>query len=303
MSLNEEIASVSRKLRLRSLAVQPERFTLADQTQLKKLHRGLRLVHAPAMIGGMRRIKGPTELAAMTKAIRVAEESFLVLRATIRPGDTELQLAARLEYEMKCRGASDASFATICAIDDHAALPHARPGARKVKRGSAILFDWGATVGWYHSDLTRMVFVDTLSRRLGEVYRIVLEAQARAIAAIRPGARMCDVDAVARDFIKASGYGERFGHGLGHGLGLEVHEPPSLSWRSDEPLAAGMVVTVEPGIYLPGVGGVRIEDDVVVTETGCRVMTSLSKKMDDCRLTIRGVAKSDSQSTIDNLKC
>jgi Xaa-Pro aminopeptidase len=200
---------------------------------------------------------------------------------SIRVGQTELEMAARLEYEMKRRGASAPSFPTICAEGPNAALPHACPGQRKVKRGSAILLDWGACVGGYCSDLTRMIFVDTIPRKIREIYGIVLEAQLRAISAIRPGERMCDVDAVARDHITEAGFGKEFNHGLGHGLGMEVHEAPSLSWRSKEKLEAGMIVTVEPGIYLPGVGGVRIEDEILVTPTGRRVLSRLSKTLED----------------------
>jgi Xaa-Pro aminopeptidase len=216
-------------------------------------------------------------MTALTKSLRVAEEAFQAMRKSVRVGQTELELAARLEYEMKRRGSSQPAFPTICAEGPNAALPHAQPGPRKVKRGSAILFDWGATVGGYCSDLTRMLFVGSIPRKVGELYGVALEAQERAIAAIRPGRRMCDIDAVARDCITDAGYGKEFGHGLGHGLGLNVHEAPSLSWRSKEKLEAGMVVTVEPGIYLPGVGGVRIEDDVVVTSTGSRVLSRLGK--------------------------
>ena len=129
--------------------------------------------------------------------------------------------------------------------------------------------------------MTRVVFVGSIPRKLGEVYGIVHEAQRRAIAGVKTGARMCDVDAIARGYITDAGYGKEFNHGLGHGLGLDVHEAPSLSWRSKEKLEAGMVVTVEPGVYIPGVGGIRIEDDVVVTRTGCRVLSRLSTKLED----------------------
>ena len=217
----------------------------------------------------------------MNKALRNAEEAFLAMRKTIKVGQTEQEMAARLEYEMKLRGASGPSFPTICAEGANSALPHASPGQRKVKRGSAVLFDWGARVNGYCSDLTRMVFVGSIPRKIGEIYEIVLEAQLAAIDAIRPGRRMCDVDAVARKIVTDAGYGERFNHGLGHGLGIDVHEAPSLSWRSKAKLEPGMLVTAEPGIYLPGIGGVRIEDDVLVTRTGKRVLSKLSKTMKD----------------------
>ncbi len=203
------------------------------------------------------------------------------MRKTIRVGQTELEMAARLEYEMKSRGASAPAFPTICAEGANGAQPHAQPGRRKVKRGSAILFDWGARLGGYCSDLTRMVFVGSVPPKFREIYGIVLEAQLAAIAEIRPGRRMCDIDAVARKVVEDAGYGPQYNHGLGHGLGLDVHEAPSLSWRSKEKLEPGMVVTAEPGIYLPGVGGVRIEDDVLLTRTGCRVLSRLGKTLKD----------------------
>jgi len=279
--LDAEIASVCRKLKIRSLAVQGDAMTLASRDAIVKQNRSVRLVQAPPIVATMRTIKGKSEVSTIRRAIRIAEEAFLAMRATIRSGQTELELAARLEYEMKRRGASEPSFTTICAIGAGAALPHAHPGRRKVKHGSAILFDWGARVGRYCSDLTRMVFIGRVAPKIARIYEIVLDAQLRAIRAVCPGQRMCDVDAVARDFIKEAGYAEQFGHGLGHGLGLDVHEPPSLSWRSDERLKAGMLVTVEPGIYLPGVGGVRIEDDVLVTPNGRRVLSRLSKTLED----------------------
>ncbi len=279
--LPDEIAKVCKELKLRSLAVQPDHTTLADHKALKKRIKRTRLTEAPSILSDMRCLKDDTDLVMIKKAIRIAQEAFVETREKIRVGQTEREIAALLEYEMAKRGATGPSFPTICAVGANAALPHAVPGRRKVKKGCAILFDWGAAVDFYCSDLTRMVFVGSIPKPLGEVYEVVLEAQERAIADIRPGRRMCDVDAIARDFIGEAGYGKNFGHGLGHGLGLNVHEPPSLSWRSKDKLKAGMVVTVEPGIYLPGVGGVRIEDDVLVTQKGCRVLTRLGKTLED----------------------
>jgi len=282
--LNDEIANVCRKLKIRSLAVQPDGLTVADHAKIQKLNASTKLKNAPPITDNMRRVKDRSEVAALNKAIRNAEEAFLAMKKTIRVGQTELEMAARLEYEMKRRGASGPSFATICAEGPNAALPHAHPGRRKVREGSAVLFDWGARVGMYCSDLTRMVFVGKVPPKIGKIYQIVLEAQQKATQAIRPGARMCDVDEVARNLIKKAGYGKEFNHGLGHGMGLDVHEPPALSWRSDEAFIEGMVVTVEPGIYVPGVGGVRIEDDVFVTRTGPRVLSRLGKRLEDAVL-------------------
>ncbi len=278
--LPAEIGSVCRKLRLRSLAIQSDHLTLNDHAAIRKAARPTRLVNAPPLVNGMRLRKDKVELKVMDRAIRVAEEAFRAMRRSIRIGQTEIELAARLEYEMARRGSTSPAFPSIVAEGANGALPHAVPGKRKVRKGSAILFDWGATVGFYRSDLTRMVFVGTIPPKFRKIYGIVLEAQEKAIQAVRPGERMCDVDAVARNHIAGAGYGKQFGHGLGHGLGLDVHEAPSLSWRSDQKLEPGMVVTVEPGIYLPGTGGVRIEDDVLVTPTGCRVLSRFPKDID-----------------------
>jgi Xaa-Pro aminopeptidase len=277
--LADEIGKVCKRLRLRSVAVQHDHLTLEEHAAIKKAVRPCRLTEAPPIVNDMRLLKQPEDLKVMAKAIRVAEQAFKAMRATIRVGQTEQEMAARLEYEMARRGSTGPAFPSIVAEGPTAALPHAVPGKRKVRRGSMILFDWGATVDFYRSDLTRVLFVGSIPPKIAEIYEIVLAAQKKAIAAIRPGARMCDIDAVARDSISAGGYGEQFGHGLGHGLGMDVHEAPSLSWRSDAKLKVGMVVTVEPGIYLPGLGGVRIEDDILVTARGAKVLSHLPKNI------------------------
>lgn len=280
MMLVDEIANVCKKLKIRALAGQFERLTVAEHAALRKLARGTKLTAAPSLVAGMRTIKDKADLDPMRRAIRVAEDSFNAVREQLRPGMTELDVAAMIEFEMKSRGASGASFPTISAEGPNAALPHAHPGRRRLKRGSLLLLDWGARVDGYCSDLTRVLFIGTIPPRFREVYQVVLDAQLKAIEALRPGMRMCDIDAVARDHVARAGYGDKFDHGLGHGLGLEVHEAPSLSWRSREPLAEGMVVTVEPGIYLRGAGGVRIEDDVLITARGARVLSHLPKSLD-----------------------
>ena len=277
--LNDEIVKACTDLKVKRLAVQPDHLTLSQRDFIDKGVKGTRIVNAPPIVSKMRKIKTDADLALLNKAMRIAEDGFLAACKTIRTGQTELEMAARLEYEMKRRGAQAPAFPTICAEGPNAAVPHARPGARKVKKGSAILFDWGARCAGYCSDLTRVVFVDSIPPKIGEIYKIVLESQMAGIEAVRPGARMCDVDAVSRKIIADAGYAKEFGHGLGHGLGLDVHESPSLSWRSKEELQPGMLVTVEPGIYLPGIGGVRIEDDVLVTTKGRKVLTKLDKSL------------------------
>lgn len=275
--LADEIGKVCKRLKPKKVAVQTDHLSIDEHTAIRRAARPTRLVKAPPIVNNMRLCKDNAELKAMAEAIRVAEEAFKATRRSIRVGQTEQDIAARLEYEMAKRGSTAPAFPSIVAEGPNAALPHAAPGKRKIHKGSAILIDWGATVGFYRSDLTRVVFVGTIQPKIREVYEVVLQAQLRAIKAICPGRRMCDVDKVARDHIAEAGFGKQFGHGLGHGLGIDVHEAPALSWRSDKKLEPGMVVTVEPGIYLPGVGGVRIEDDVLVTARGCKVLSHLRK--------------------------
>jgi len=285
-SLNEEIASVVRACRLRSLALQSEYLSVANRAELAGMLRGVKLIDAPPIFRDLRVCKDAGEVALINKAARIAEAAYHAMLASLRIGQTELEIAARLEYEMKRRGSTAPAFETIVAIDANAALPHAVPAGRKLKRGCTLLVDWGATYRFYRSDLTRTVFIGSIPPRMRAVYTTVLAAEQMAIQAIRPGARMCDVDAVARDHIAGAGFGEFFNHGLGHGVGLDIHEPPSLRWSSQERLRAGMVVTVEPGVYLPGVGGVRIEDDVLVTRSGGRVLTRLKRDLPSAVLSV-----------------
>ncbi len=283
--IEDAIGALCGRLKLDRVGIQADHMTLSSHQTLRKAAKPTKLVSAPPIVNGQRLCKDNSELKILDQAIKIAQDAFKAMCRSIRVGQTEQQLAARLEYEMQKRGATGPAFPTIVAEGPNAALPHAHPGARKVKKGSAILFDWGATYRFYRSDLTRMVFVGTIPPKIRKIYGVVLEAQQKAIAAIRPGVRGFDVDGVARKHIKKAGYGKYFGHGTGHGLGLDVHEAPAVSFRSQkEKLEPGMVVTVEPGIYLPGIGGVRIEDDVLVTADGHRVLSSLSTEMSDAVL-------------------
>lgn len=244
--------------------------------------RPLRFVPMENVLVGLRKVKDDVELAVLRRAVKVAEDAFLTLRPRLKPGMTENEVAATLTWEMRRRGASDASFPVIVAAGANSSLPHYRPRQVKLPRRGVLLVDWGARLDGYCSDLTRTLFIGRPAGELKRVYGVVLEAQLAAIAAIRPGVNTCDVDKAARDHIAQAGYGPRFGHGLGHGIGRDIHEAPGLrKTPPGEPLRPGMVVTVEPGVYLPGVGGVRIEDDVLVTDTGCEVLSSLGKTLDD----------------------
>jgi Xaa-Pro aminopeptidase len=227
-----------------------------------------------------RAIKTEDEVDAIERAGRIQQKAFRELLDFIKPGMKETEAAAFLEYRIRSLGADGVSFRSIVAADANAALPHAIPGPSKMKKGGIVLIDWGAKVDGYCSDMTRVIGFGKMKPKLRDIYQIVLDAQQAGIEAIKPGVTGKDVDAAARKIIEEAGYGKQFGHGLGHGLGLDIHEQPRLSKQAEEPLEPGHVVTVEPGIYLPGVGGVRIEDDVLVTETGHRVLTDLPKSLE-----------------------
>jgi Xaa-Pro aminopeptidase len=271
----EVTAGILKRSRLARIGFDPAHMNVATHAAISKLIRPARLVSASGLILGMRRRKSPEELQAIRRAIRIAEEAFQAVAQEIRPGQSESQIAAALVFEMLRRGASEPAFPTIVAAGANASLPHYSPTDRKLRPGEPLLIDWGARAGGYVSDLTRMVWTGSIPRELGTIYGVVREAHDRAIAAVRPGVRAVTVDGVARRVIQRAGYGSRFNHALGHGMGLDVHEAPRLGKASRDVLEAGMVITIEPGIYLPGVGGVRIEDDVLVTEDGCQVLTSL----------------------------
>ena len=232
------------------------------------------------LVENLRQIKDKEEVARIREAIRQAEKAFGVIRASLRGGKTEKQVADELDAQFRLFGAVGSAFPAIVAVGPRAALPHAKAGAREIGSSDFVLIDWGANGGLYNSDLTRVLVTGKIPPKLERIYRVVLRAQHAAIDAIRPGVVAHDVDRVARDRIARAGFGRYFGHGLGHGLGLEVHEGPRLASGSQVVLKPGMVVTVEPGIYLPGWGGVRIEDDVLVTRTGCEVLSSTPKQFE-----------------------
>lgn len=223
----------------------------------------------------LRCIKDADEIAETRKAVQFASRGLDFLRATLRPDQTERDIAYELEHAMRKIGAAGVAFPAIIAAGDRAALPHYTPGDRKVGDYDHLLIDWGAqTHSGYKSDLTRTLVFGKPSAKFSKVYNTVLEAQKRAIALIRPGAKCCDVDSAARKYIADQGFGKRFGHGLGHGLGTFIHEQPRFAPGINTELKPGMIVTVEPGIYIPGWGGVRIEDDVLVTRDGCEVLSA-----------------------------
>ncbi|MFZ5952714.1 MAG: M24 family metallopeptidase [Candidatus Rifleibacteriota bacterium] len=221
----------------------------------------------------LRQIKDEDELKSLKKAFAIADKAFADLLDEIKPGMTEIEVAARLEYSMKCFGSEAPSFSTIIAAGPNSSCPHAQPTMRKLKAGEMVKIDFGATWQGYHSDMTRTVFLGPATDKFKKVYEIVLRAQQKAIKALKPGMKCKDIDKIARDEIIEAGYGDYFGHGLGHSYGLEIHEAPSLSAKCDAEIEPGMTFTVEPGIYLPGWGGIRIEDSFLVEKDGLIKLT------------------------------
>jgi Xaa-Pro aminopeptidase len=238
------------------------------------------LVGSHGLVEGLRAVKGTEEVERIKAATALADASFERLLREGIVGRTEREVALALETYMRSIGAEQASFETIVAAAAHSALPHAQPRDVVIAPGDLVVIDWGALLDGYCSDCTRMVAVGDPGAEASEIYELVLEAQLAGVQAVAAGRGCADVDQVARDVIEAGGHGGEFGHGLGHGVGLDVHEAPRLSQRAgDEQLVAGNVVTVEPGVYLPGRFGVRIEDLVVVTDDGCEILTSVPKRL------------------------
>ena len=235
------------------------------------------LVGIDGAVERLRAVKNADEVARIRAATELADAAFEQVLGEGFVGRTEREVALSLELAIRERGAEGPSFETIVASGPHGALPHAKPRPERIGRDQMVVVDWGARLDGYCSDCTRTIATGQPSAVVQDVYELVLEAQLAGRAAVRAGADARAVDGVARAVIDASGHGEHFGHGLGHGVGLDIHEAPRLSQRSSDELRAGNVVTVEPGIYLPGCFGVRIEDLVVVSEDGCEVLTSVGK--------------------------
>ena len=240
---------------------------------------GIELVPAGGAIETLRAVKDADEPEAIRAAARLADDALTEVLARGLVGRTEREVALDLEFTMRRMGAQAASFPPIVAAGEHGALPHATPREVPIPADTLVVVDWGAQLDGYASDCTRTYATGDIDPRDGQVYALVLQAQEAALAAVRPGPKGREVDAVARSIIDAAGHAEHFGHGLGHGVGLDVHEGPRLSKQGETALAAGMVVTVEPGVYVPGPVGVRIEDLVIVTDDGAEVVSSLPKEM------------------------
>jgi len=275
----EDIASFIKGIKAKCIGFEAKGITYETYHKLKKILPGKRLIPAPEDINAIRCNKDKDEISKIKKAAYLASVGFSAAMDCISPGISESEVALRIEMAMKRKGAEGLSFDIIVASGVRAALPHGKASQKKLRRSELIIVDLGARFKGYSSDETCTFIVGQPDKKQKNIYHAVKDAHDLAIEAVRPGVKASYIDSVARSFIKAAGYGKYFGHGTGHGVGLAVHEWPNISPYNNATIEEGMVFTIEPGIYIPGWGGVRIEDMVLVTRDGCEVLTRMSKEM------------------------
>lgn len=241
---------------------------------------GLDVMPLSSIVENLRIIKDEEEIGLIRESIKRAEDAFNSVLPYLRPGVKEIEIAWRLEDALKRAGSKRLPFDIIVTSGPNSSMPHARPSEKRLSEGDLVIIDWGGEAGGYLSDMTRTLLIKggEISKKI-EIYETVLRANKEAIKEIKPNVRAGKIDEVARKIIKKSGFGDYFGHGTGHGVGLDVHERPSISPKSKDKLKPGMVFTIEPGVYVPGFGGIRIEDMVCVTSDGNITLTSLSKEL------------------------
>jgi Xaa-Pro aminopeptidase len=279
-SLVDEVTAAIAKLRMKRVGYEPGLTSCdAHDSLAAKLPAKTVLVGVSGWIEELRTLKSPSEMERIRRSVNTNSQAFEQAVKRVRPGMKEQDLAAELEYRMRRLGAEKPSFETIVAGGVRSALPHAQPTAARFQTGELIVVDMGALQEGYCSDMTRMLFLGQPSAKVKRTYKAVLEAQLAGIDAVRAGARTAAVDAATRNVLKGYGLDGAFIHSTGHGLGLEIHEPPRLGKRDKGRLKAGMAITIEPGVYLEGFGGIRIEDTVLVTDKGCEILTPTSKEL------------------------
>jgi Xaa-Pro aminopeptidase len=279
-SLLESTGRFLREKKIRRAGFDPTQVSVAQLSLLRKAAgAGTKWIPAPGLVGTLRARKEPSELARMRQAALLAGDVLASAINLLKPGVMENDIAAEIEYQMRKRGASGPAFETIVAFGERSALPHARPTAKRLRKNELVVLDLGAILAHYCSDITRTVYVGRAPARVKQWYRAVLEAQIAAIAAVRAGATCGDVDAAARQVLAGYKLDRLFTHSTGHGLGLEVHEDPRVARGQKVRLEPGFVITIEPGVYMAGVGGIRIEDDVVVHPESTEVLTRIPRDL------------------------
>lgn len=274
------IASLLSDLKLKKVGFESPSLPFSlHQTLLEKLAKGVELLPLENEIKNLRAVKDAQELALTRSAIDLSSKAFLRIIEILKEGVPEREVALEMEFFMKKNGADELGFDIIIASGKRSALPHGRASDKRIEKGDLIIIDFGSGFRGYHSDQTRTVVCGEPSLEQEKIHRIVKEARDKAIEKVRPGVPICEVDQAARDYIRSQGYGEYFGHGTGHGIGLGVHEDPVINSENRDLLREGMVFTIEPGIYVPDWGGVRIEDMVLVTSQGAEVLTYLPTEL------------------------
>jgi Xaa-Pro aminopeptidase len=275
-----DVAAAIARLRLKRIGYEPAHMTCESLEALRaRLPMRASLEAAAGQVEELRTVKSPAEIERIGRSVDTASKAFEQAVARVRPGMKERDLAAELEYRMRRHGAEKPAFETIVAAGARSALPHAQPTGAPLRPGDLVVVDMGAHRDGYASDMTRMLFLGRPSAKVKRAYRAVLEAQLAAIDAVRAGIQAGRVDRAARAVLERHGLARAFVHSTGHGLGLEIHEPPRIGRREKARLQAGMAVTIEPGVYLEGFGGIRIEDTVVVTGSGCEILTPTDKEL------------------------
>ncbi|TLS34929.1 M24 family metallopeptidase [Pseudalkalibacillus caeni] len=262
-----------------SVAIEKELLSYERAEQLMKLFPGLRFASVEDKLNQMRLIKDSKELEMMKEAAKLADFGVETGVKALYEGCTEMEVLAKIEYELKKKGVREMSFSTMVLFGEKAGQPHGNPGDRKLKRGDLVLFDLGVVLNGYTSDITRTFAYKEANNKQKEIYETVLKAQLASLEKCKEGTRLGDLDKTARDIISDGGYGDYFPHRIGHGIGIDVHEFPSMSQNNNGTLQKGMTFTIEPGIYVPEIGGVRIEDEIVITDSGYKTLTSYPKEL------------------------
>jgi Xaa-Pro aminopeptidase len=277
--LSQEIAVAVRRLGVKSVAFERNRIGFEEHQALTEALAGVRLRPLTGAVEALRMVKSSDEIAAIRNSVRLNSQALDQALSHFKPSMTEVDLAAEIEYRMRRLGADGTAFDTIVASGERTALPHAHPVARRIQGDQLLLIDMGANVAGYASDMTRTFGLGKLDAKIRRMYSAVLESQLAAVAAVKPGITCAQVDRAARSVLRGYGFEKLFVHSTGHGLGLEIHERPRVGRKEATKLEPGMAITIEPGVYQEGIGGIRIEDTVVVTTHGCEILTPTSKEL------------------------
>jgi Xaa-Pro aminopeptidase len=264
---------------LKKIGFESNFMTFNDVLGLKEEFKNTEFIPVDSLVEKIVMVKNEKEILATRKAVEITDRTFSELLKIIKPGITEREVSAHISYLQKMYGADGDSFDAIVASGERGAFPHARPTDKKIATGELVTLDFGCTVEGMKSDMTRTIAIGEISDECKNIYSIVKEAQQKALEKVKAGMSTKEIDSVARDFIREKGFGNNFGHGLGHGVGYDIHEKPALNERTDYILQINNIITIEPGIYVEGTGGVRIEDDVIVTEEGCEILNSSPKEL------------------------